>query len=92
MADLKPAQREKLQAVCNLIADRQRAGVDAAAIVAELVRDHGARYDTRWDANRLRVAGISASCTWSKDAGLLSNWSKTATLRLAAAAMETVHA
>lgn len=81
---MTPAQRAKLQAACDLVAKRKRDGAAPMSVIGELMRDHGASYDRRLDANRLRVAGVASSCTWSKDSGLLDNWTKTATLRLMA--------
>lgn len=62
--------------------------VDAATVIANLVRDHRATYRPRGDSNRLSCGGASSSCTWSADHGLLQNWLKTAGLRLMMAAME----
>lgn len=85
---MKPAQREKLQAAASLVGDKLRAEVAPAAIIAELVEKHGATHRTRWDGNRLSVAGVAATCTWSADKGLLDNWRKTATVRLMDAQQE----
>lgn len=76
---------EKLQAACDLVADRRRAGVAAADIIAELVRDHGARHQVSQEPYSLRIAGVISTCTSSRDQGLLSNWIGTATRKLMAA-------
>lgn len=78
-------RRAKLQAAADYVADRLRAGDHALRIIEGLVAGHGATHVTGRDPNALQCAGVSATCTWSKDEGLLENWRKNATLRLAEA-------
>lgn len=85
---MSPAQRQKLQAVCDHIEARRNANVRPDTIIAELVADHGARFNVRYDANRLRAAGVAVSCTWSRGDGLLNNWVRTATVHLMRASAE----
>jgi hypothetical protein len=74
--------RQQLQAAMDLVLKRLGEKAAPAEIIAELVRDHGATYDPRGDAARLRCAGVASSCTWSRDVGLLDNWRRTAMNRL----------
>jgi hypothetical protein len=85
---MKAAQREKMQAACDLVAKRLGERVEAAAIIAELVEKHGGTHRPSWDVNRLRVAGVASSCTYSPDVGLLDNWRRNATVRLMGAQPE----
>lgn len=74
--------RARLQAASDHIAKRLRGGMEPSAIIGELVRDFGANQRQRSGAYILSLAGISASCTWSPDKGLLDRWRRNATLRL----------
>jgi len=76
-------RRERLQAAFDHASLRfRRENAHAAVVIAELVDQHGASYRPRADANRLSIAGVASSCTWSADMGLLQNWLNTAALRL----------
>lgn len=75
-------QRDKLRSACDRVAKMLQLKSTPAEIIDALVRDHGATYSTMSDGYKLRCAGVAASCTWSRDAGLLNNWRKTATTRL----------
>lgn len=76
-------RRERLQVAFEHATIRyRRENADASVVIAELIEHHGATYRPRWDTNRLSVAGVSSSCTWSADKGLLQNWLDTAGLRL----------
>jgi hypothetical protein len=74
--------RAKLQAACDFVAASLRMGMKADEIIARLCSGYGATFSQRYDGNKLRCAGVAASCTWSADTGLLDNWRKTATTRL----------
>lgn len=80
------AERTRLQAACDFVAASLRMGMAPAEIIARLQSGYGATFRERFDGNKLSCAGVSASCTWSADAGLLANWRKTATVRLMATA------
>jgi len=76
-------RRQRLQAAFDHASERfRRDDAKAAIVIAELVEKHGAIYRAGRDPNRLSVAGVAASCTWSADTGLLQNWIRTAAVRL----------
>jgi hypothetical protein len=79
---MSEAQRSKLQAASDYIGRRKREEATPADIINGLQLNFGATVDLRRDPYKLRLAGVAASCSWSKDAGLLENWRKTATVRL----------
>lgn len=79
---MRPVSRQKLRAAYDLVEQRRNENASPAAIIAELVANHGASYNRDHDTNRLRVGGVGASCTWSADTGLLGNWKRTANRHL----------
>lgn len=72
-----------LQRLVALIDERRAAKTHSEAIIAELVRDYGARYN---DLNvyRLRLAGV-ASSSEAAPTYLIANWQKAARLKIAEA-------
>ena len=78
---MSPAQRAQLQQAADMVAAMLRPDVAPAAIIQRLVEQHGATYRTG-NTHLLRCAGVTATCTWSKDKGLLEAWRKNATLRI----------
>ena len=80
---MKPDAVDRIERVYDFIAQAERAGLPYEAIVVNLVAGFGATYTCRPSTNTLRVAGVTATCTWSKDAGLISAWKKNATVRIA---------
>jgi len=78
-----PAAIGKLQAVADFVADERRKGTPAAEIISALQVLHKASYVLRPWTNTLRVAGVTGSCTWSNDDGLLDSWRRNAARRLA---------
>lgn len=75
-------RRQKLQAAVDFVLGQVKANTPAAKIIGALVAHHGASYGCRPSTNTLRVAGVTATCTWSVDEGLLTAWRKNAGLRL----------
>lgn len=76
--------RDRLQAAIDYV-HQAKSGDNAtgpAAIIAGLQADHAASYRIGASTNVLRVAGVNASCTWSRDEGLLKAWERLATIRL----------
>ncbi len=76
------ARIAKLQAAADYVSLKLREGVASAEIITGLVAIHGASYATDRDPYRLRVAGVAATCTWSRDHGLLDAWRRNATRHL----------
>jgi hypothetical protein len=74
--------RAKLIAAVDFVSAALRMGMKADEIIARLQSGYGATFRQRFDGNKLSCGGVTASCTWSADAGLLDNWRKTATVRL----------
>lgn len=84
MSDIDRSPRTRLQAAADYDARMRAALATPAAIISGLVENHGATYTKRPSTNTLRCAGVTATCTWSEDAGLLQAWRKNATVRLMA--------
>lgn len=78
----RPDRRARIQEAADRIADLRRTGTAPAAIVEALVADHGAVHRTSGSTNSLRIAGVQATCTWSKDFDLLAAWTRNATIAL----------
>lgn len=90
MKSLSPATLDRLGKAADFVFLALRDGSSPAAVIDGLVRDHRASLRLRPDGNRLTCAGVTASCTWSKDDGLLKAWRARATERLAAQVMEAI--
>lgn len=67
----------------TIAADRLRRGDTHFGVIQKLEGAFGATVKSSSGTNVLRCAGVAASCTWSKDHGLLNAWQKNATLKLA---------
>lgn len=80
---MKPAALERLQAVADLVSDGTRTARSAIDIISDMQTLHGATYGLKGGAYFIRCAGVSASCTWSRDQGVLQAWNRNATLRIA---------
>jgi len=80
---MTPAMRGRLQAAFDHVLARLGEKMDPATIIAELVGQHRASFRDVGSTYTLRVAGVQASCTWSKDDGLLKAWRKNAIAKLA---------
>lgn len=90
MKPLSPAMHDRLGKAADFVFVALRDGSSAVDVIDGLVRDHRASLKLRPDGNRLTCAGVTASCTWSKDDGLLKAWRARATERLAAQTMEAI--
>ncbi|SCW55990.1 hypothetical protein SAMN02927924_01351 [Sphingobium faniae] len=82
---MTPTMRARLQDAMAFVLEEIRNGSDAADIIAALVGNHRAHF-RRGDPNTLRVAGITASCSYSAGAVLLDRWRGNATVKLMEAA------
>ena len=83
---MSPATFARLQKALDYVL-AQDGKMPAAAIIDALIRDHGASYSTTSSTNSLRCGGVQATCTWSRDTGLLAAWRKNAVNRTAMEAM-----
>lgn len=90
MKPLSPAMLDRLGKAADFVFLALRDGSSAAEVIDGLVRDHRATLRLRPDGNRLTCAGVTVSCTWSKDQGLLKAWRERATLRLAEQTLEAI--
>ena len=90
MKPLSPATLDRLGKAADFVFLALREGSSAAEVIEGLVRDHRASLRLRPDAHRLTCAGVTASCTRSRDDGLLKAWRARATDRLAAQVMEAI--
>lgn len=89
MKPLSSAMHARLQAAYDATASRRNYNAAVAARTLEfLQRDHGATVRFEASTNTLRCAGVSATCTWSKDQGLVKAWLRNAAARLAKAEQE----
>ena len=79
---MSPKQLEKLNAAFDFVAKARGEKVDAGAIIAGLVGTFGATHVCRPSTNTLRCAGVSGTCTWSEDNGLLNAWKNNALVRI----------
>lgn len=84
---MTPKALEKLKAVQEVVWKAVEKGNLPADIIAVLVRDHGARLTLRPHTNTLRAGGVTATCTWSKDKGLLDAWRRKASHHIIMAQM-----
>lgn len=82
---MSPETLARLEAAKDAADAMLKQGADATDVIAALVVDHRASFRAGADTNRLRVAGVAATCTWSKGAGLLEAWRRLATLRIVGA-------
>lgn len=79
---MSPKQFEKLNAAFDFVAKARGEKVDAGTIIAGLVGTFGASHVCRSWTNTLRCAGVSGTCAWSKDEGLLNAWKNNALVRI----------
>jgi hypothetical protein len=75
-------RQQKLQAAFDFVLEQVQANTLPAKVINALVAHHGASYRCQPSTNTLRVAGVTATCTWSVDEGLLTAWRKNAGQRL----------
>ena len=78
---MTPAMRGRLQAAFDHVLAKLGEKMEPATIIAELVGQHRASFRAIGSTYTLRVAGVQASCTWSKDDGLLKAWRNNASLK-----------
>lgn len=81
---MTPARRKTLEDALDLIADVTNH--DAWAICAEATRDAMIRLGAVFidgNTNTLRLAGVTASCTWDAGEHLITRWAATARAKLA---------
>lgn len=81
MKTLSPSQRVKLLLALDDARAYEQADSAQRAIL-HLQANHGATLKLSPSTNTLRCAGVSATCTWSTDDGLLKAWRKNAIKRL----------
>jgi hypothetical protein len=79
---MSPAAFARLQKAADFVLEQLGKKVPAQVIIGKLVNEHGAIY-RRGDPNRLRVAGLQVTCTWSDTDGLLAAWKGKATIKIA---------
>ena len=82
MKELTPPQRDRLTRAYATANTPNANENPAAHIIAALVAQHGATVRSDGQGNRLTCAGVTATCTWSKDVGLLLAWMRAADKRL----------
>jgi len=81
---MSPAMLARLQAATAWAMAEVNKNTKDIDIINGLVKHHAATYRTGASTNSLRCAGVSATCTWSKDKGLFKAWRKNATLKIMA--------
>lgn len=79
---MTPVMLARLQAASDYVLAEVAKKAPAAEIIAGLVAHHRAFF-RRGNTHELRVASVSASCTWSDGDGLLDAWRRNATVRIA---------
>lgn len=81
---MSPEALDKLIIAAGAIAGMNIEGRTPAEIVADLVENHGAKLSQGGSGHQLRLAGVTGTCTWSADTGLLASWLGNATKRIKA--------
>jgi hypothetical protein len=76
------ARADALGALIALIHGWKADGETAGLIIGTLLYGHGAKYDFVGGACRLRLAGVTATCTASAE-GALNAWVRAAERRIA---------
>lgn len=72
---------EKLRKIIAEIDVMLSDGLDHADIIANLVKDHDGKFNTRTGTYTLRLAGVTGTCTYSATSGLLASWRRNAEKR-----------
>lgn len=80
---MTPTMLARLRAAMTYVMVEVNKNTEGAAIISGMIEAHSATVKTAPTGNTIRCAGITASCTWSRDEGLLKAWRKNATIKLA---------
>jgi hypothetical protein len=80
---MAPRTLEQLRKIADFVLAESRKGATASEIIAQMVSIYGAKHRLVAGAWSLSAAGVGASCTWSRDEGLLKTWYRNATVRIA---------
>lgn len=81
---MSPAMRARLDAASAYVMAEVGKNTKGIDIINGLVEHHGATYRTDRDPYLLRCAGVTSTCTTSRDEGLLSAWRRLATVKIMA--------
>lgn len=85
---MSPKSLKTLQEAASFVGDEKRKGTSPEEIINAMIERFGAKRSGRSGAYTFRCGTVSASCTLSRDQGLLDNWNRNATIRLAQEAMQ----
>lgn len=80
---MSPKSLQTLRDAVDLVDQAHRDNTDPEKVIAEMTERFGAKRVLAPQGNTLRCATVQASCTWSRDSGLLIAWR-----RLAGAALQ----
>ena len=85
---MSPKALKTLQEAADYVAGENRKGTASELIILAMIKHFGAkRWDSGYTGHKLRCGTVTASCTTSRDRGLLAAWNRNATIRLAREAM-----
>ena len=74
-----------LPSLVAVVDDDLARGSSAGRIISKMIAERIATIKTSAGGNTLRARGVTGSCTWSVDAGLLASWRRNAAKRLGGA-------
>ena len=80
---MTPTMFARLKAASAYVMAEVNKNTIASEILAGLVAQHHATYRVNCDPYLLRCAGVTATCTSSRDEGLLNAWRRLATVKIA---------
>ena len=80
---MSPAAISRLRAAIAFVEAEIHLGTPAVEIIDRAAALHGAVCGTRGGSYTLRIATVTGSCTWSREAGLLTSWFSCALRHLA---------
>ena len=84
---MSPKALKTLREAAKFVGDEKAKGTAPELVILALLKNFGAKRAVSGGAHTLRCGTVAASCTWSRDKGLLDNWNRNATIRLAREAM-----
>lgn len=79
---MSPKQLERLNAIFDFVDAERGKKTPAEQIIAGMTERFGATYNCRAWTNTLRAGGVSGTCTWSRDEGLLNAWKNNALVHI----------
>jgi hypothetical protein len=79
---MSPKSLQTLRDAVDLVDAAHRANTDPEKVIAQMTERFGATRKLHPAGNTLRCGTVQASCTWSRDSGLLIAWRRLAGVAL----------